>query len=40
MVDLVEAGELDLIKIKYNFQNTLWDDQSEAVEAFSEVEEF
>ena len=48
MVDLVEAEELELIQIRYNFQNALrqfWDEAQEAftdmtklVEAFGLVE--
>ena len=36
MVDLVEAYELELIKIRYNFQNA-WEFQVEALEASTDM---
>ena len=37
MVDPVEAEKLDLIKIRYNFQNTLQEFWIKALEGFTDV---
>ena len=37
MVDPVEAEELELIQIRSNFQNAIWEFWVEALEAFTDV---